>query len=58
MTKAKREGVNPVGRPPIENPATKRINVKVTPEQHATWVRWNASSWLKKMLDELKDKSP
>lgn len=58
MTKAKREGANPVGRPPIENPAIMRINVKVTPEQHATWVRFGASGWLKKMLNGLKNKSP
>ena len=46
----------PVGRPPIANPATKRVAVKVTPEQHATWLQVGASKWLKQVLDDLKEK--
>ena len=59
----KREGAGrppatrPVGRPPIDNPATKRVAVKVTPEQHDTWIALGASKWLKAILDEMKNKS-
>jgi hypothetical protein len=51
MTDGKREWARPVGRPPIQNPATKRVAVKVTPEQHKTWLALGASKWLKRMLE-------
>jgi hypothetical protein len=41
----------PVGRPPSDNPAIKRIAVKVTPEQHRAFLALGASRWLKKLLD-------
>jgi len=47
---------NPVGRPPIANPATKQIKVKVTPEQHARFISLGGSRWVKEMLDKLKGK--
>lgn len=34
----------------IANPATMRITAKVTPEQHAAWMRLGSSVWLKMML--------
>ena len=47
----------PVGRPKLPTTKdTKRINAKVTPEQHATWLQVGASKWLKQVLDDLKEK--
>ena len=47
---SKPKSTRPVGRPPIDNPATMRITAKVTPEQHAAWMRLGSSVWLKMML--------
>jgi hypothetical protein len=49
-TMSKPKSTRPVGRPPIANPATMRITAKVTPEQHAAWMRLGSSVWLKMML--------
>jgi len=47
---SKPKSTRPVGRPTIANPATMRITAKVTPEQHAAWMRLGSSVWLKMML--------
>lgn len=60
MTK---ENKRPVGRPPVEKPATRRFNMRVTEEQHQAWSdaaisdgyekggEANVSAWLKDLAD-------
>ena len=38
------------GRKPSANPATKLVTIKVTPEQHKTFLDAGGSKWLKLML--------
>jgi len=52
---SKPKSTRPVGRPPIANPATMRITAKVTPEQHAAWMRLGSSVWLKTLLNKSKE---
>jgi len=47
MKGGKREGA---GRPQSPDPASKRIAVKVTPEQHNRFIELGASKWLKALL--------
>jgi hypothetical protein len=49
----KREGA---GRPKSDNPASKLITFKATPEQHATWNELGGSRWVKRLLNEAKAK--
>lgn len=45
------------GRPPIDNPATKRLSVRVTPDQHAHYASaaeaagLTITGWIEKLLD-------
>ena len=48
-TRGKCEGA---GRPPVADPATKLVTVKMTPRQHAKFLELGGSRWVKRFIDE------
>lgn len=39
------------GRPPAADPATKMVQVKMTPRQHAKFLELGGSRWIKRLID-------
>jgi len=39
------------GRPPAADPATKMVQVKMTPRQHAKFLELGGSRWVKRLID-------
>lgn len=40
------------GRPPLNNPASKSISIRVTPSQHEKFLSLGGCKWIKKIIDD------